>query len=135
MNFKILKDNTEKIVCRSNVRLGDNSLVSNLLVDSVTTPVIIKSRHETFEDDDTISTATSAIPDDDSYQGVSSIPIIETSDLVGRFFFINTSEDSQSLRLNAFQVLDSRQDDLNYDPTLKEFVVTSKDNAIEEILR
>ena len=66
MNFKILKDDTQKIVYRSNVRPDDGTLTRNLRVDPDTTPAIIKSRRETFADRATVSTDASTIPDDGS---------------------------------------------------------------------
>ena len=87
-------------------------------------PAISKSQYENFADDDTVSTAAYPIPDDNNYQIKASIPIIDMSDLMGRCFLIITPEDDQCLRLKIVKVLDFHQDDLNYDPALKEFIFT-----------
>ena len=84
MTFKILKDDTQNIACRSNVLPGDNPLTRNLRLYPATMPAIIKSRNKTFSNDDTVSTAASTIHDNDSYQATASMPVVETSDLVGR---------------------------------------------------
>ena len=109
MTFKILKDDTQKIVLRSNFRQGDDLLIRNLLINPSFMPEIIKSWQETFEDDDTVSTPSYTIPDDENYQSTASMPIIETSDLVGRSFLMATPEDVQSLRAKIFKALDSNQ--------------------------
>ena len=59
------------------------------------------------------------------------MPIIKTSDLVETSFLINTPEHDQRLRLKIVNDLDSYQDDLNFNLTLQEFIVTSKDDTIE----
>ena len=56
MTFKNLKDYTHKIVCRSNVRPGDEPFTSNLRMYPATMPAVVKSRQDTFTDDDTVST-------------------------------------------------------------------------------
>ena len=121
-------------MCRSNVLPGDDPLIRNLSIDHTTMPSIIKSLQETFADDDTVSTTDSTIPEHECYQATDSMHVIETSDLVGRSFLVITPEDNQRLRLKIVNALDSHQDGLNYDPTLKEFIVTSKDETIEEIM-
>ena len=50
-----------------NTRLGDNSLISNLHTDPVTIPTIIKSRRETFADNDEAYDDSYAIANDGNY--------------------------------------------------------------------
>ena len=134
MIFKILKDDAQNIVCLSNVLKCDDQLEINLRADHSTMPTIIKSRHETCAHDDTFYTANSTIPDYSSYQATSSMPITKTSDLVRRSLIINTPEDNQRLGLKIVKTLDSHQCDLNDDPSLKELIVTSKDDSVEDIM-
>ena len=54
MTVTMLKDDTQKIVCRSNTHPGDDTFTKNLRVDPATSPSVVKSRHETFTDDDTV---------------------------------------------------------------------------------
>ena len=98
-------------------------------------PTIVKSRQETFSDDDTVSDVPSIISNDDNCQATDSMHVIETSELVGRSFLMSTSEDIQHLRVKIVKALCSHQDDLNSNPALKEFIVTSKENTIKEIMR
>ena len=62
------------------------------------------------------------------------MPIIETSDLVGISFLVNTPEDNRRLRLKIVKALDSHQDDLNDDPVSKEFIFTSKYDTVEDVM-
>ena len=97
-------------------------------------PVIINSRQQIFTDDDTVSTAPSIIHHDSNYEATCSIHVIETYDIVGISFLVSTPEDIQCLRVKPFKALDSHQDDFNSNPELEEFVVTSKDDTVEEIM-
>ena len=56
MTSKILKHHTQKILCRSNIRPGNDPITRNVRVDPITIPAIIKSRQEDFSDDDTVFT-------------------------------------------------------------------------------
>ena len=47
---------------------------------------------------------------------------------------MSTPEDNQSLRLKIIKDIDSHQDDLNFDPALKQFIVNSKDDTLEDIM-
>ena len=82
MTFMILKDDTKNIACQSKVHPGNGLLASNLRFCPATMPDIIKFRQQTFVEDDTVPTTTSNIPDDDSYQDIAPMPIIETSGLM-----------------------------------------------------
>ena len=96
--------------------------------------VIIKSRKQTFADDDTVFTDASTIPEEYSYQDTDPIPIIKPSDLVERYFLVNVPEDNQRISLKLGKALETRQDYLKDNPALKEFIVTSKDDTVKEIM-
>ena len=57
-------------------------------------PAIIEYRQEIFVHDDTVSTTTSAIPDNENYPFAASMNIIETSALVMGSFLMATPNDS-----------------------------------------
>ena len=57
MTFKTLKDDSQKIFCRSNT----------LPRDLITVPAFVKSRQEIFADDDTVSTNLSTISNNENY--------------------------------------------------------------------
>ena len=68
-------------------------------------PVIIKSRQEILAVDGTISAVPSTIPESDSYQDTSHVPLIENSDCIVRSFIMITPGDSQRLRVKIVKAL------------------------------
>ena len=113
MTFKTLKDDSQKIFCRSNT----------LPSDPITVPAVVKSRQEIFVDDDIVSTDPSTISDNENYEAQYSIHVIETYFLVGRSFLVNMSEYSPHFHAKIVKALDSHQHDLNSNPVVKEFFV------------
>ena len=97
-------------------------------------PAVVKSRQETFADDIIISTALSVLSEDDNLKAESYVPITRTSNLLGRQFLLDTPEDVQHLSMDVVKALDSHQDDLNYNPSLKEFIFASKEENVEQIM-
>jgi hypothetical protein len=82
MTFKILMDNTLKVIHRSNVRLALNLHAKNLRLDplepgNVATP-IVKSRHDSADDGEILPP----------------MPVIDPSELIGRTFLMD-KEDGQ----------------------------------------
>jgi hypothetical protein len=82
MTFKILTEDTLKVIHRSNVRLALNPHAKNLRLDpldpgDVATP-IVKSRHDSVDDGEILPP----------------IPVIDPSELIGRTFFMD-KEDRQ----------------------------------------
>jgi hypothetical protein len=82
MTFKILTDDTLKIIHQSNVRLALNLRAKNLQLDplepgDVTTP-IVKSRHDSADDGEILPP----------------MPVIDPSELIGRTFLMD-KEDGQ----------------------------------------
>jgi hypothetical protein len=83
MTFKILMDNTLKVIHRSNVRSALNPHVKNLLLDplepgDVATPSIIKCHHDSADDGEILPP----------------MPVIDPSELIGHTFFMD-KEDGQ----------------------------------------
>ena len=97
MTFKTLKNDAQKIICRSITRTGDEPLSRNLHIDPTIMPAVVMSRQETFEDNDTVSATTSALPDDVNYQAESYVPIIKMSDFMGRSLDASSFRDRCSL--------------------------------------
>ena len=94
MIFKILKNDAQKIFCQSNLCPGDDPFTRNIRANPETTPTFVKSRQDTFVDNDSVYTSPSTILDNGKYQDDSFAHDIETSEIVSRFFFVSTSEDS-----------------------------------------
>ena len=134
MTLIFSKDDTQKIFWEPSARLVDYLLTRNLRIYSPTTPAILKSRQEKFVDDEKVYTSTSTTHNDEKCQDSYSVLIIETSDLVVRSLLKSAPEDSQCIRAKIVKALDPNQDDLNSNDSLKDFVVTPKDNIIEDIM-
>ena len=135
MTFKVLKHDTQKIVCRFNSRPCNGPLIRNLCINPTSISTVLKSQKENFSDDDTVSTDASIILDDSNYHDAASVPTIETSNLVGMYFLMIMLKDSKHLCAKVFHTLDSHQDNLNYNTTIKELITTHKDGYIEDIIR
>jgi hypothetical protein len=83
MTFKILMDDTLKVIHRSNVRSALNPHAKNLLLDplepgNVATPSIVKSRHDSADDGEILPP----------------MPVIDPSEHIGHTFFMD-KEDGQ----------------------------------------
>ena len=131
----MLKDDANKIACRTNSLLGNYSLSINLRIDPTSMPYIIKSRQETFADVGSVYTNPSTIPEDDNYKFEASVSIIETTGLVRRFFLMSMHEDSQCLCAKIVNSLNSHKNYLNSNPVIKDLVAISKDDTVEDIMR
>ena len=121
MTFKVLTDDTRKILYRSNIRSAVDSKTRNLhldpLNDAVESPVI-RSLH------------------DSSLHGEhqADMPIIDPSDLVGRTFLLPQQEDGQRFRARIVKALDDYESDLGTQPDCICFICLAKDGDFEEIL-
>ena len=89
ITFKILSNTTRKIIHCSNVRSANDPLESNIRLDPLTIPKIIKDKTD-IKNEDTSPTANPIVLDDnvDSGQGAGcpSMPIIDPANLVGEDF-------------------------------------------------
>jgi hypothetical protein len=93
MTFKILTDDTLKVIRRSNVRLALNPHAKNLLLDllesgEVATP-IVKSCHDSADDGEILPP----------------MPVIDPSELIGRTFLMD-KEDGQQHCARILNVID-----------------------------
>ena len=61
------------------------------------------------------------------------MPIINPSDLLGRSF-LRSTEDGQRLRVKIIKALENHEDVLNSDTTLHEFICSTNDNQVEEVM-
>jgi hypothetical protein len=93
MTFKILMDNTRKIIYCSNIRsaLDPNSQnlrrMDPLNDETPVTPIISKSRHDSASGDSL-----------DHGEGNYAMPVVDPNDLVGRTFLMPEQEDGQQFR-------------------------------------
>ena len=61
------------------------------------------------------------------------MPIIDPSDLVGRSF-LHTEEDGQRLRVKMVKAIETYEDELNKNSARREFICSTKEDQVEEIL-
>ena len=132
MTFKILTDKSTKIIHRSNVRPADVPLDKNIRLDPLTVPCVVKSKRDT-SDDDTASTEPSTIADDESLESLTPIPILDTSDLVGRTFLMPADDSGQRLRARIVKAIDDQEEQCMKNSSRIKFVCSMKDDQIEEI--
>lgn len=93
MTFKILTTNDNRVLPRSNVRPSDNSTSINLLSE----PIIVLKVVRSLQDDDTVFKDPPSLVNEDNYTTPSyRLPVVDPSDLVGRFF-LRTEEDRKRL--------------------------------------
>ena len=139
MTFKVLTNDTNKILHRSNVRPADDPASTNLKIEPLTVPKVVKSLTDdisdsVFEeplliDEDTNTSPTSSNPSN----AHKSMPIIDPSDLVGRSF-LRTEEDGQRLRVKIVKAIETYEDELNKNSARCEFICSTKEDQVEEIL-
>ena len=130
MTFKILTDDTLKVIHQSNVRSALNPHAKNLRLDplepgDVATP-IVKSRHDSADDGEILPP----------------MPVIDPSELIGRTFLMD-KEDGQRHRARILNVIDEEEickrigeheRELFRQPGHVQFVCSVNDDDYEEIL-
>ena len=127
MTFKVLTDDTNKIISRSNVRSAGLPLEYNLRLDPLCGEInqVVKSKSDTLQ----IPTETNQEQSDNK-----PMPIIHPSDLVGRSFLMNTNDDGEKLRAQVVEAVKVYDDKLKDDPDHIKFVCSVNDDTYEEIL-
>jgi hypothetical protein len=130
MTFKILTDDTQKVIHRSNVRSALNPDEKNLRLDPLSSSDIvapvIKSRHDSADDGEILSP----------------MPVIDPSELIGRTF-LKDQEDGQRHRARILKVIDDaeicervehHERELYRQPGHVKFLCSFNDDEYEEIL-
>ena len=113
--WKILTDDTQKVIYRSNIWLAADSKSRNLRLDPITNTVsspIICSRHNSSDHGE------GTMPPD--------MQIINPHDLVGRTFLLPQEEDGQRFRACIVKALDDYDSNLGTQPERIRFLCTAK---------
>ena len=127
MTFKILTDDTNKVICRSNVRSAASTADRNrrldilggeISTDSLATPTLKSSA----------DFPSSAKPD--YFKATLSKP----ADLLGRSFLSDEDNLGQRHRTHIVRALDKLTDDLNKEPARIQFIVNRNGSDVEEIM-
>ena len=111
MAFKILTDDTSKVIFRSNVRTVDVPMEHNIRLDPLCGEPnkIVRSK----SDNDT---------QDQSENKSKNMPIIYPSDLIGRSFLINKEEHGEKDRAKLVSAIKKHEDNLDNHPEHLTFV-------------
>ena len=119
MTYKILTDDTKKVIYRSNVRSAltksDRNKRVDLLGGEEVTPIIKSSRDE-----------------DDSQRG--SMPIFDPTDLVGRTFLMDPSDNGERYRAKILEAIVEDTEQLAKHPDRIKFLCSVNDEMYEEVL-
>ena len=114
------------------MRSANDALESNIRLDPLTIPKVIKDKHDLKGEDDPPPADSTALEDNANIDRPS-MPIVDPVDLVGRTFLTPENEYGQHLRARIVKAIDDYDDDCAKDSTQKKFVCTIKDDTIEEI--
>ena len=121
MTYKVLTDDTSKVLYQSNLRSALDPSAPNLrldLPDGETPKPFIKSRHDS----------------DDGEIKKFEMPIVDPEELVGRTFLLEPCEDGQKLRAHIVEAIEDHQNATEAQPTHIKFLLSVNDDQFEEVM-
>ena len=119
LTFKVLTNDTKKIIHRSRIRSALNPKERNLRIDLTpddSAPEVIKSKHE-----------------EDLREG-KQMPTFDPTELIGRTFLLPPEEDGQRFRGKIVEKIIENEEGLNNHPDRIKFRCSINDEQFEEIL-
>ena len=134
LTWKILTEDTHKVIYRSRVRPADPddpNLRAAMIggEDSDSTPTntskFVKSRHDNPEGGTVTGNANH--PD-------TSAPVFDPEDLIGRTFLMDRQEDGQRFRARIVKLVEDHETDVEENPTRIKFLCSINDGAAEELI-
>ena len=118
MTFKVLTDDTQKVISRSVIRSARNSIPRSVAPsEDEVIPEILKSKHGR-------SSETDIIP----------MPTIDVEDLIGRTFLMPRQEDGQQFRAKIVEAISDHERGLSNEAVRVKFRCTVNDEEFEEIV-
>jgi hypothetical protein len=120
MTFKVLTDDTKKIIYHSNIHSALDPKSHNLHLDPLNSDERLKPIIQSCHDS----------PD----HGESGMPIVNPNDLIGCTFLMPQQEDGQQFRTHIVQAIDDFETKLGQDKDHKRFCCSVNDGQYEEIL-
>jgi len=137
MTFKVLTDDTQKVLYRSAIRSAIEPGEQNLRLDPLggEPPSFVKLRHDPVTQmpfdpgghDQTLSPT-------EEETNLSQLPTFHPSDLVGRTFLLDPQEDGQRFRARIVQAIEDQDADLHRNSDRYKFLCSINDDQYEEIL-
>ena len=141
MTFKILTDDTSKIIYRSNVRPANMSMEYNLRLDPLCGEPckIVKSKldHTTQTQMKIVGKESNVKENNNPVQNEdkpTAMAIINPSDLVGRSFLLDTNENGEKFRAKIVQAILTHGRNLESTPERMQYRCTINNDAYEEIM-
>ena len=125
MTYKILTDDTRKVIYRSNVRSALDPSARNRRIDLLNgepPPKIIKSRQDESHESN------------DGEQTEPQMPVFSPTDLVGKTFLMDEQEDGQRFRARIVRAIEDHESKLEDNPTRIKFLCSINDDEREEII-
>ena len=119
LTFKVLTDDSQKIIHRSRIRSALNPNERNLRIDLETndpSPEIVKSKH------------------DEVLQQGATMPTFDPTDLIGRTFLLPPQDDGQRFRGKIIETIVENGQELNKHPDRIKFRCAVNDEQFEEII-
>jgi hypothetical protein len=129
MTFKILTDDTRKIIFRSNVRSALDPTTKNRRLDPLDGEIsnpIIKSRHDSNESGLDLN--------DGETQEYHHMPVFDSSDLIGKTFLMDPQEDGQLFRARIVRAIEDHDGATAHNPSRVKFLCSINDDESEEII-
>ena len=128
MTFKILTDDTRKIIYRSNIRSALDPKSRNLRMDPLNDDPIL---------DPVIKSRQNHAPSDSSNHGENlamPMPVVDPNDLVGRTFLMAPQPDGQRFRACIIQAIEDHERDLANNSEHIHFLCSINNDQFEEIM-
>ena len=121
MTFKILTDDTRRVICRSNIRSALDNKSKNLRVDPLggeNPPLILKSKSDSKDGENKTHT----------------MPVFDPHDLAGKTFLMEPEEDGQRFRARIVRAIEDHEGKLDNNPDRIKFLCSINDDETEEII-
>ena len=118
MTFKVLTDDTQKVISRSVIRSARDSTPRSFPPnEDELIPEILKSKHDRSSETD-----------------VKPMPTIDVEDLIGRTFLMPRKEDGQRFRAKIVEAISDHERGLSEEAVHVKFRFTVNDEEFEEIV-
>ena len=131
LTWKILTNDTLKVIHRSNVRPCDEDDINfrAAMIGGESDPTetseilnpIIKSRHD-------------PVDGESNHSSTQEMPVFNPADLVGRTFLMDQQEDGQRHRARIVKLIQDHEDDVATHPDRIKFMISVNDDKAEEVI-
>jgi hypothetical protein len=124
MTYKILTDDTHKVICRANVRSATDPASANLKAD-----LFSGEAYKEF-----VKSAQRNPPDNTQDAETASMMIIKPEDLIGRTFLTSTRDDGQRFRARIVEAVKDHRQSISDNPAYIKFRCSINNDQYEEVM-